>query len=101
MLGAEYERLRRTSETGRASILDEYGAENPAEFFAVATEAFFERPVELRAKHAALYDELRAYYNQDPAEWRRPSDAPPDERARPSLRMIHLSRNPGPLPQST
>jgi Mlc titration factor MtfA (ptsG expression regulator) len=69
VLGAEYERLRRTSEEGRPSVLDEYGAENPAEFFAVATEAFFERPVELRAKHPALYDELRAYYEQDPAAW--------------------------------
>jgi Mlc titration factor MtfA (ptsG expression regulator) len=69
VLGAEYEQLRRASEEGRKSLLDEYGAENPAEFFAVATEAFFERPVELRAKHAALYDELRAFYVQDPAGW--------------------------------
>jgi Mlc titration factor MtfA (ptsG expression regulator) len=69
VLGAELDALRRASETGAPSVLDEYGAENPAEFFAVATEAFFERPVELRAKHAALYAELRAYYRQDPAEW--------------------------------
>ena len=70
VLGAEYEALRRASEEGRPSVLDEYGAEDPAEFFAVATEAFFERPVELRAKHAALYEELRAFYAQDPATWR-------------------------------
>jgi Mlc titration factor MtfA (ptsG expression regulator) len=69
VLGAEYERLRRVSVEGRPSVLDEYGAENPAEFFAVATEAFFERPVELRAKHAALYEELRTFYQQDPASW--------------------------------
>jgi MtfA peptidase len=69
VLGAEYERLRRVSELGRPSVLDEYGAENPAEFFAVATEAFFERPAELRAKHPALYEELRAFYEQDPAGW--------------------------------
>jgi MtfA peptidase len=69
VLGAEYERLRRASEEGRPSVLDDYGAEDPAEFFAVATEAFFERPVELRAKHAALYEELRAFYAQDPAAW--------------------------------
>ena len=69
VLGAEYEQLRRASEEGRTSVLDEYGAENPAEFFAVATEAFFERPLELRAKHAALYDELRRFYVQDPAAW--------------------------------
>jgi MtfA peptidase len=69
VLGAEYDALRRASDEGRPSVLDEYGAENPAEFFAVATEAFFERPVELRAKHAALYEELRAFYQQDPANW--------------------------------
>jgi MtfA peptidase len=69
VLGAEYEQLRHASEEGRNSVLDEYGAENPAEFFAVATEAFFERPLELRAKHAALYDELRTFYEQDPAGW--------------------------------
>ena len=76
VLGAEYERLRRVGEEGRPSVLDEYGAENPAEFFAVATEAFFERPVELRAKHAALYDELRAFYEQDPAGWPGEDPAP-------------------------
>jgi Mlc titration factor MtfA (ptsG expression regulator) len=70
VLGAEYDALRRASDEGRPSVLDDYGAENPAEFFAVATEAFFERPVELRAKHAALYEELRAFYQQDPATWR-------------------------------
>ena len=69
VLGAEYEALRRASEEGRPSVLDEYGAEDPAEFFAVATEAFFERAVELRAKHPALYEELRAFYEQDPAGW--------------------------------
>ena len=50
-------------------MLDEYGAENPAEFFAVATEAFFERPAELRERHPALYEELRAFYQQDPTTW--------------------------------
>jgi MtfA peptidase len=69
VLGAEYDALRRASETGAPSVLDEYGAENPAEFFAVATEAFFERPVELRERHPALYGELRAFYRQDPATW--------------------------------
>ncbi|HKH94382.1 MAG TPA: M90 family metallopeptidase [Gemmatimonadaceae bacterium] len=71
VLGAEYDALRRASESGTPSVLDDYGAENPAEFFAVATEAFFERPLELRARHAALYEELRAFYRQDPAEWPR------------------------------
>ncbi len=45
-----------------------YGGTNPAEFFAVATEAFFDRAVELRQNEPALYDVLGAFYNQDPAD---------------------------------
>jgi MtfA peptidase len=71
VLQAEFEELQRLAEHGKRSILDSYGAENPAEFFAVATEAFFERSVALREKHPELYDELRAFYRQDPAEWAR------------------------------
>ena len=40
---------------------------NPGEFFAVATEVFFCRPLELRAHEPALYDEMAGYYGQDPA----------------------------------
>jgi len=43
------------------------GAKNPAEFFAVATEAFFERPLALREKQPDLYAQLTAFYRQDPA----------------------------------
>ena len=52
---------------GRKTLLDKYGATNPAEFFAVTTETFFERPKTLRSKHPELYEQLRAYYKQDPA----------------------------------
>jgi MtfA peptidase len=69
VLGADFEELRRASDDSRATFLDQYGATNPAEFFAVATEFFFERPRELRERHAALYAELRSFYRQDPAEW--------------------------------
>lgn len=69
VLGADFERLRQAEAEGTNTLLDQYGATNPAEFFAVATEFFFERPRELRAKHAALYEELRSFYRQDPAEW--------------------------------
>ena len=64
----EYERLVRESEHGHARVLDAYGATNPAEFFAVATEAFFEKPVQLQKRHPALYEVLRGYYRQDTAE---------------------------------
>jgi Mlc titration factor MtfA (ptsG expression regulator) len=48
--------------------LDPYAATDPAEFFAVATEAFFDVPTELEVREPALYDVLRDYYGQDPAE---------------------------------
>ncbi|HEX9610635.1 MAG TPA: zinc-dependent peptidase, partial [Gemmatimonadales bacterium] len=58
-------------EHGRRSVLDHYGAKNKAEFFAVATETFFEQPEQLQQRHPELYDELRRFYGQDPAERRR------------------------------
>jgi Mlc titration factor MtfA (ptsG expression regulator) len=47
--------------------MDPYGATNHAEFFAVATEAFFEKPRELRAKKPDLYSLLAGFYGVDPA----------------------------------
>jgi MtfA peptidase len=67
VMETEYERLGRDSVLGRYTVLDPYGATNPAEFFAVATEAFFEKPTVLAKRHPELYAELRAYYQQDPA----------------------------------
>jgi Mlc titration factor MtfA (ptsG expression regulator) len=67
VLEADYRRLVRDVERGRPTVLDDYGATDPAEFFAVATECFFEQPVELREKHRALYEVLQAYYRLDPA----------------------------------
>jgi len=64
VLSAEFENLRR----GRRSVLDSYGGTNPAEFFAVATESFFEKPHQMRKRHPELYEELRDFYKQDPAE---------------------------------
>jgi MtfA peptidase len=49
-------------------VLRSYAGTNPAEFFAVATEVFFNRPVELREHEPELYGELRSFYHQDPAE---------------------------------
>ena len=69
VMTAEYERLIRASERGRATLLDDYGATSPAEFFAVSTECFFEQPVRLQRRHPRLYDMLRLFYGQDPAEW--------------------------------
>lgn len=52
---------------GKKSVLRQYGATNEAEFFAVATEAFFEKPLAVRERHPELYDVLADYFNQDPA----------------------------------
>jgi Mlc titration factor MtfA (ptsG expression regulator) len=68
MLERDFERLGREVEAGTQGVLDHYGATDPAEFFAVATEAFFERPAELQRERPALYDALRGYYRQDPAQ---------------------------------
>ncbi len=67
VLGSEYQRLQREVAAGTPSLISSYGATKPAEFFAVVTELFFEKPAELRRQHPALYDEFRQYYCQDPA----------------------------------
>ncbi|MGD9721517.1 MAG: zinc-dependent peptidase [Pirellulales bacterium] len=67
VMTAEYEQLIDDAQEGRATLLDTYGAESEAEFFAVATECFFDCPVELREEHPSLYELLREYYKQDPA----------------------------------
>lgn len=65
----ELDALREAADAGEITLLDPYGAEDPAEFFAVATETFFERGAELRQRHAQLYEQLQRYYRQDPANW--------------------------------
>jgi Mlc titration factor MtfA (ptsG expression regulator) len=63
----------------RRTVLRKYGATNPAEFFAVATEAFFEKPRELLARHPEMYELLAAYYRQDPAARLAGIALPPDD----------------------
>ena len=65
----EYELLRRKTAKGRKSVMDAYGATNPAEFFAVATETFFEKPAQLKKEHPELYEELYGFYRVNPVEW--------------------------------
>jgi Mlc titration factor MtfA (ptsG expression regulator) len=68
-LARDFALLRRDAYWGQRDVLDPYGATNPAEFFAVATESFFEQPHALAARHAELYAEFHAYYRVDPREW--------------------------------
>lgn len=67
VLQRRFEDLRRAADTGQSSVLNFYGATNRAEFFAVATEAFFETPGALQRESPDLYVELKGFYRQDPA----------------------------------
>ncbi len=69
VMSEEFLRLRAAASRGEETLLDPYAAEDEAEFFAVATEVFFECPADLRREHPALYGELRTYYRLDPAAW--------------------------------
>jgi Mlc titration factor MtfA (ptsG expression regulator) len=69
VMRSEYALLRAADRSGIPTLLDTYGATDPAEFFAVSVEAFFEKPRALRMRHPALYAELRGYFQQDPIEF--------------------------------
>lgn len=69
VMSREFEALRAADDAGTPTLLDKYGATNPAEFFAVVTEAFFERPHALRARHPDLYAELERFFRQDPTTY--------------------------------
>ena len=70
ILSGEYENLKFEVAHGVRDVIDAYGATNPAEFFAVATETFFEIPERMKARHPDLYEEFKKYYNLDPASWK-------------------------------
>lgn len=65
----EYQALCQRIVQGKKTVLDSYGATNPAEFFAVATETFLEKPKALLTNHPALYQQLQAFYALNPAQW--------------------------------
>ncbi len=74
MLGKSYLRLVRAARRQRRVALDHYGAKNHAEFFAVATEAFFESPKAVKAEFPDLYEHLADFYARDPL---RSTEMPP------------------------
>ena len=67
VMSRAYEKLRKKQRFEDRAVLRAYGATNEAEFFAVATEAFTEKPVQMRARHRELYGVLKSYYQNDPA----------------------------------
>lgn len=75
VLGDNFEDLQARVEKGQRTVIDDYGATNPAEFFAVATETFFENPHALHARRPALFEQLAGYYRCDPREWHSPRQA--------------------------
>lgn len=73
-----YEALKEASKTRDPEpFLDPYGATDPCEFFAVATEAFFEDPLDLEYEHPELYEVLAKFYGLDPAGWLEPRPSVP------------------------
>jgi len=63
----ELDHVRRASVRGEPTLLRGYAGTNPAEFFAVATEVFFDRPAAMEQERPELYEVLREFYRQDPA----------------------------------
>jgi len=59
--------LRAHAERGEPTFIDDYGASNEAEFFAVVTEHFFDQPQRLQQAEPELYEVFSAFYLQDPA----------------------------------
>ncbi len=69
VLSRDFEALQRAAMFNQQGVLDHYGASSPAEFFAVATESFFENPHPMADQHAELYEQFMAYYRVDPRTW--------------------------------
>lgn len=69
VMGEEYQSFLQSLEDNQQTLLDTYGATNLAEFFAVVTETFFEKPRLLQKKHPELYRQLQHFYKQDPANY--------------------------------
>jgi hypothetical protein len=69
VMSREFARLQQAAALGEPSLFRYYGATEPAEFFAVVSEVFFEQPSAMAALHPDLYGELRTYYRLDPAAW--------------------------------
>lgn len=64
-----YAQLQQEAESGYSGLLSHYGAKDPAEFFAVVSEVFFEQPAQLEQAYPQLYRELADYYHLEPARW--------------------------------
>lgn len=69
VLSKEYANLCSKLEAGHSKLVGDYAAQNPAEFFAVVTEIFFEKPKQLKKRHPELFEAMRKCFNVDPTTW--------------------------------
>lgn len=69
ILAKYYRELRKAVDRRQRTLLDPYGATHPAEFFAVATEYFFDNGTRLKHHYPELYDILKSFYEVDPASY--------------------------------
>lgn len=69
VMNHEFDLLRARLARAEPGLIGPYAATSPAEFFAVATELFFERPAALAAERPELYEQLRRCYRLDPMSW--------------------------------
>ena len=69
VLTREYDQFLKRVKRGKNKVIDEYGAVSAPEFFAVATESFFEKSQQMKKRLPALYQQLQTFYGLDPAEW--------------------------------
>ena len=70
VLSEEFDALKDRARRGSNKVMDAYGTVSPPEFFAVATESFFEKSMQMKRRLPDLYKQLQTLYNVDPAEWR-------------------------------
>jgi len=69
VFSTEFDRLRKKVNKHQKTLIDSYGSLSEGEFFAVATELFFEKPKLFEREHPKLYNELRNYYHLNPSDW--------------------------------
>ena len=69
VLSREYDAFKNRVAHGENQVIDEYGAVSAAEFFAVCTESFFEKPQQMKGKLPQLYQQFQQFYGLDPAAW--------------------------------
>ena len=79
VLSRDFAGLQTDAMYRQQSVMDHYGATSPAEFFAVATETFFEKPWQMAERHADLFAELFKYYRVDPRAWLPQPDSEPEQ----------------------